>query len=96
MASTPLPQEVVSAMEEGSNLEFAWPHVSAMDVQSRIHGALMRMADLDAHQISVAVADRKVVLTGTVHSSFERDEVRHAAWSSPGVGEIEDHLVVVP
>ena len=38
----------------------------------------------------------KVILSGNVHSWFERDEARHAAWSAPGVNEVEDHIAVVP
>jgi osmotically-inducible protein OsmY len=72
------------------------PHVSAMDVKSKIEAALKRSAEVDARRINVAVADSKVILSGNVHSWFERDEARHAAWSAPGVKEVEDHIAVVP
>ena len=72
------------------------PHVSSLDVKSKIEAALRRSAEIDARRINVAVADRKVILSGSVHSWFERDEARHAAWAAPGVKEVEDHISVVP
>jgi osmotically-inducible protein OsmY len=48
------------------------PHVSAMDVGSKIDAALRRAAEHDARHINVSVTDRKVKLTGNVHSTFER------------------------
>ena len=72
------------------------PHVSATDVKSKIEAALKRSAEVDARRINVAIADRKVILSGNVHSWFERDEARHAAWSAPGVKEVEDYIAVVP
>jgi osmotically-inducible protein OsmY len=72
------------------------PHVSSSDVKSKIEAALKRSAEVDARRINVAVADDKVILSGNVHSWFERNEARHAAWSAPGVKEVEDQIVVVP
>jgi osmotically-inducible protein OsmY len=72
------------------------PHVSAMGVKSKIEAALTRSAEVDARRINVAVSDSKVTLSGNVHSWFERDEARRAAWSAPGVKEVEDHIAVVP
>jgi osmotically-inducible protein OsmY len=72
------------------------PHVSALDVKSKIEAALKRSAEVDARRIDVAVADSKVTLSGNVHSWFERDEARRAAWAAPGVNEVEDHIAVVP
>ena len=72
------------------------PHVSALDVKSKIEAALKRSAEVDARRINVAVADSRVILSGNVHSWIERDEARRAAWAAPGVDEVEDHLAVVP
>ena len=72
------------------------PHVSSLDVKSKIEAALKRSVEVDARRINVAVTDSKVILSGNVHSWFERDEARHAAWSAPGVKEVEDHIAVVP
>ena len=72
------------------------PHVTPHDVKSKIEAALKRSAEVDARRINVAVTDSKIILSGNVHSSFERDEARRAAWAAPGVKEVEDHIAVVP
>ena len=72
------------------------PHVSAVDVKSKIEAALKRSAEVDARRINVAVTDSKVILSGNVHSWFERDEARHAAWGAPGVKEVDDRIAIVP
>jgi osmotically-inducible protein OsmY len=72
------------------------PHVSATDVQAKIEAALKRSAEVDARRINVAASDGKVVLSGNVHSWFERDQARRAAWAAPGVTEVDDRIMVVP
>ena len=71
-------------------------HISATDVKSKIEAALKRSAEVDARRINVAVTDSKVVLSGSVHSWFERDEARRAAWAAPGVKQVDDRIAVVP
>jgi osmotically-inducible protein OsmY len=46
--------------------------------------ALKRSAEVDARRI------------GNVHSWFERDEARHAAWGAPGVKEVDERIAIVP
>ena len=72
------------------------PHASAPDVRQKIEAALKRSAKVDARRINVTAADGKVVLSGNVHSWFERDEARRAAWAAPGVKSIDDRIAVVP
>jgi osmotically-inducible protein OsmY len=72
------------------------PHVTAPDVKAKIEAALKRSAEVDARRINVAVTDGKVTLTGNVHSWFERNEARHAAWAAPGVKDVEDRIAVTP
>jgi osmotically-inducible protein OsmY len=72
------------------------PHISVTDVKSKIEAALKRSAEVDARRINVTVADGKVILSGNVHSWFERNEARHAAWAAPGVKEVDDRIAVVP
>jgi osmotically-inducible protein OsmY len=38
----------------------------------------------------------KVILSGNVHSWFERNEARQAAWAAPGVKEVDDRIAVMP
>jgi osmotically-inducible protein OsmY len=79
-----------------SNTISVAPHVSATDVKGKIEAALKRSAEVDARRIDVAVADGKVILTGNVHSWFERHEARQAAWAAPGVKAVDDRITVVP
>jgi osmotically-inducible protein OsmY len=79
-----------------SNTISVEPRASVPDVKAKIEAAFKRSAEIDARRINVAVADRKVTLTGNVHSWFERDEARQAAWAAPGVREVEDHIAVTP
>jgi osmotically-inducible protein OsmY len=72
------------------------PKVPAEDIKRKIEEALKRSAELDAQQIQVEAADGEVVLQGTVHSWFEREQAERAAWQAPGVKKVEDRIVVKP
>jgi osmotically-inducible protein OsmY len=37
-----------------------------------------------------------VILGGKVHAWFERDLAEQAAWSAPGVTEVQDHIEIKP
>jgi osmotically-inducible protein OsmY len=79
-----------------ANLISVEPHASVTDVKSKIESALKRSAEVDARRINVTVADGRVVLSGNVHSWFERNEARQAAWAAPGVKEVDDRIAIVP
>ena len=79
-----------------SNLITVEAHVSTADVQNKIEAALKRSAEVDARRINVSASDGKVVLSGNVHSWFEREEARRAAWAAPGVQDVEDRISIVP
>jgi osmotically-inducible protein OsmY len=65
------------------------------DVKTRIESAMRRAAELDAHSIQVDVLGSKVVLRGRVRSWAERNEAKRAAWSAPGVTDVEDKMGLV-
>lgn len=79
-----------------SNAIVVEPRASVADVKTKIEAALKRSAEVDARRISVAIADGTVTLSGNVHSWFERDQARRAAWSAPGVKLVDDRIAIVP
>jgi osmotically-inducible protein OsmY len=70
------------------------PQVSKVEVKSVIESALKRSAELDASRIKVDTEGDKVILRGTVRSWAEREEAEHAAWRAPGVGSVDNQIVI--
>lgn len=70
--------------------------VPVIEVKEKIQKALHRNADLDASRITVQSDGGKVILSGKVHAWYERDIAERAAWSAPGVTEVQDHIQVEP
>jgi osmotically-inducible protein OsmY len=70
------------------------PIAEQVAVKSQIQAALIRNARLDADRIVVEVRGDRVILSGTVQSWIEREEAERAAWASPGVGDVDNALIV--
>ena len=68
--------------------------VSPSDVSNRIRDALRRAADQDADRVTVSVVEGNVMLTGKVRSVAEREDAERAAWSAPGVRNVEDRILI--
>ena len=66
------------------------------DIRKRITETLHRMADVDAHHISVALDGSVVTLEGDVSSWSERDAAAVAAAIEPGVTRVENNLRIKP
>lgn len=79
-----------------ANSIFVRPHVSLPDVKAKIENAFRRSAEVDAAHVQVEAIDGNVILRGTVRSLTERKEAERAAWSAPGVTNVDDRLVVAP
>ena len=71
------------------------PRISPENVEATIKRAFHRQAQLDANTIDVRVVGGKVILSGNVHGWLERSEAVQAAWSVPGVTEVENKLALV-
>jgi osmotically-inducible protein OsmY len=70
------------------------PQAAVADVKKKIEAAFHRQAHLDATNIVVSVAGDKVTLSGKVRSWNELDEAARAAWAAPGIGRVENELIV--
>lgn len=68
--------------------------VSAQEAAGTITAALLRNAQVDAERVHVSIVDSEVTLTGAVSSWAERRQAEHAAWSSPGVTDVDNRLTV--
>jgi len=77
-----------------TNLITVKPVVEPREVTKRIRRALHRSAEADARSIAVETRAGTVTLRGAVRSQVERAEAERAAWSAPGVTNVDDRLVV--
>jgi osmotically-inducible protein OsmY len=69
-------------------------HASATGVRAAIEAAIRRHGEHDGRNISVAVDDGNVTLTGTVPTLWARELARQSAWDTPGVRHVVDNLNV--
>lgn len=72
------------------------PRLHAGEVKDKIEAALRRNAEIDAKHISVEAREGTIVLRGDVRSWAEHEDAIHAAWSAPGVINVEDHIAIRP
>lgn len=70
------------------------PTVSAPVVKDAIKKALERSADVEAGKVNVETSGSKVTIRGKARTWAERSEIERAAWSAPGVMEVEDDVVI--
>lgn len=70
------------------------PQVTPDDVRRRIKKALEREVDREADQMEIEIDGTTIHLRGIVHSWVERRQVERAAWSAPGIIDVQNHLTV--
>ena len=66
----------------------------AFEVKEKIEKALQRTAELEASRITVETEGGRVILKGRVRAWYERDIAERAAWSAPGVAEVQDRITI--
>ena len=88
--------ERLSGVKGVSNLITIKSLLSPTDLKQKIEKALVRNAETDAKHITVEVQGSKVILYGTVRSYAEKQAAADAAWSAPGVSEVDNRIVVSP
>jgi osmotically-inducible protein OsmY len=84
----------ITGVKGVTNLIAVKARPSATDMRERIAEAFKRSSLLDARSLDVVVEGHKVKLSGTVHGWNERRVAEAAAWSAPGVTEVEDNIVL--
>jgi osmotically-inducible protein OsmY len=68
---------------------------AAEDVSERIRETFERSAQIDANRVVIeAGANGTVKLYGSVHSWAEHEDAARAAYSVPGVANVENHTLV--
>jgi osmotically-inducible protein OsmY len=72
------------------------PNATVGHLRAKIEAAVLRTGETDIRGVHVNVLGGRVILSGNVHSWFEREEARRAASTAPGVAAVVDQLAVVP
>ena len=86
--------EHVGGIREISNQIILKTRPTTDNVKREIEAALQRKSETEARQIQVSVSGDTVTLDGQVTDLYERDLVKDAAWSAPGVRTVVDKIRV--
>ena len=77
-----------------SNLTTIKPRVDTANLSDEITHALHRSWFFDPQHVHVRADGGRIVLTGTVRSSYERQIAAETAWSAPGATDVENDLAI--
>jgi osmotically-inducible protein OsmY len=85
---------VLGVIDIENDVDVVSPIPDTGEIHHSIKKALERDAELDADSIAVSRSHGKVTLAGSARSWSERDAAVAAAWSAPGVINVDDRLRV--
>lgn len=68
--------------------------IEPQNVKDKIRSAFERNATIDADNVNVRSVGHKIILSGAVQSWAEKKQAESAAWSAPGVTEVENDLSI--
>jgi osmotically-inducible protein OsmY len=77
-----------------SNLIVVKPVASPSNLKKKIEDALIRIAQVDASNITVEVQGSKAILKGRVRSWAERKEAERQAWMAPGITSVDNQITL--
>jgi osmotically-inducible protein OsmY len=84
----------LTGVRGATNLIIVQPRPTPSELKKKIEEALVRNAQTDAERITVEVQGSKIILKGIVRSWAERLEAERAAWSAPGITEVENRITI--
>ena len=83
---------IIVGLKGISNQLVVMPHADPGMILEDIQKALKRRSDLRAAVITVAANGGHITLRGKIENQAEREIVKYAAWSAPGVSSVTDEL----
>jgi osmotically-inducible protein OsmY len=86
-------RNVAGVMGVSSNIKIKSEITDAIEKKD-IEGALERSSTIDELGIDVGVLGNHVTLKGFVNSMYARDQAEQIAWNAPGVGAVDNDLLI--